>query len=85
MKLTILNSSLIKVKQKNNIAKPYEIVCFYSGLFFFQIVFSINFPDSILIVSLNINNQKHLYVYNYILTETVRLSHSYLNVYFFVA
>ncbi len=33
---------------------------FQIQFYFYQILFYINFLDSILIVSLNINNQKHL-------------------------
>ncbi len=48
MKLTILNSNLFL---KN--VRSYEF------FFLTQILFSSNFMDSILMISLNINNQKH--------------------------
>ncbi len=39
-----------------------KYVLFFSQIqfYFYQILFSINFLDSIWMVSLNINNQKHL-------------------------
>ncbi len=40
--------------------RPYEIIFLQIQFYFFHIPFSINFLDSVLMVSLNINNQMHL-------------------------
>ncbi len=63
LKIYYIKQQLIKGLTKIYILKPKEMFFFLkwtSFFFFFYKLFSINLLDFILIVSLNINNQKHL-------------------------
>ncbi len=57
-----IQQQFIKSLTKIKFLRPYEMffVFFQYQFYFYHILFSINFLESILMVSLTFNNQKHL-------------------------